>query len=358
MNAPTLTHPAVTVGNVPATPAFQPSSAWRLEDFARAMTDVCPDTARAYRRDVSAFIEWAERGGVRQPAEVTPLLVRRYLGYLATTRKARSTVARRVSSLRRWAKWLLRHDLVQADFTQRVSTPRGGARLPRVVNSRELGVLLGDKPATGDNKPHASQQETGQTGIPDVPSPANPSCDAARARTNATRAQLKARIDSRDRAVLEVLYGSGLRVAELCSTNRADLDLSSRTVRVWGKGAKQRVVPLSYPAAEALRDWLENGRAHFACNPGCDSCDAVFLGTRGGRLGTREVRRIIDRRSDAPTHPHALRHTFATHLLDGGADLRVVQELLGHASVATTQIYTHVSRERLLQVHERTHPRG
>jgi site-specific recombinase XerD len=160
-------------------------------------------------------------------------------------------------------------------------------------------------------------------------------------------------IDQQDRAVLELLYAAGLRVSELCGLDRRGVDLAGRTVTVLGKGGKERRVPIHDRAAAAMGEWLRSGRAEM---PG--PREAVFVNRRGSRMGPRDVRRILDRLAAAPTHPHALRHTFATHLLDGGADLRVVQELLGHASLATTQIYTHVSKERLRAVYEGTHPRA
>jgi len=158
----------------------------------------------------------------------------------------------------------------------------------------------------------------------------------------------------RDDAVLELLYGSGLRVAELCRLDLGDVDLDRRLVRVVGKGSKRRVVPVGQPAAGAVAAWI-SCRSRLA---GPAAGAALLCNRVGRRLGERDVRRLLDRRAASHTSPHALRHTFATHLLDGGADLRVVQELLGHESVATTQVYTHVSKERLLHVHERTHPRG
>jgi site-specific recombinase XerD len=160
----------------------------------------------------------------------------------------------------------------------------------------------------------------------------------------------------RDNAVLELLYGSGLRVAELCGLSPGDVDLRRRLVKVWGKGSKQRQVPLSEPAADAIKAWLSRGRSRMENDD--TPADALFLNQRGRRLGPRDVRRILDHRAAAPTHPHALRHSYATHLLDGGADLRVVQELLGHASLQTTQIYTHVSKEHLRTVYQSTHPRA
>ncbi|MGH9086706.1 MAG: tyrosine-type recombinase/integrase, partial [Acidimicrobiales bacterium] len=160
----------------------------------------------------------------------------------------------------------------------------------------------------------------------------------------------------RDDAVLELLYAAGLRVSELCGLDVAGVDLPARAVTVLGKGAKERRVPVHDRCAEALARWLAVGRPVVAAAR--SPAEAVFLNRRGNRLGSRDVRRILDRRSPVPTHPHALRHTMATHLLDGGADLRVVQELLGHSSLRTTQRYTHVSKERLLGVYGGTHPRA
>jgi site-specific recombinase XerD len=162
-------------------------------------------------------------------------------------------------------------------------------------------------------------------------------------------------VRQRDDAVLEVLYGSGLRVSELCGLDVDNLDLTARWVTVWGKGSKQRRVPLSEAAVTAVQAWLRDGRPLLI---GEESGAAAFVNRRARRVTPRDIRRILDHRASQPTHPHALRHSFATHLLDGGADLRVVQELLGHASLQTTQVYTHVSKERLLQTHERTHPRA
>lgn len=162
----------------------------------------------------------------------------------------------------------------------------------------------------------------------------------------------------RDDAVIEVLYGSGLRVGELCGLRLGDVDLRNRRLVVWGKGDKQRRVPLSPPAVTALESWLGHGRVTLMERTDGPAGDAVFLNQRGAPLGPRDVRRLLDRRAVEPTHPHALRHTFATHLLDGGADLRAVQELLGHADLSTTQHYTHVSKERLRGVLDATHPRA
>jgi site-specific recombinase XerD len=160
-------------------------------------------------------------------------------------------------------------------------------------------------------------------------------------------------VDRRDLAVLELLYAAGLRVSELCGLDRGDIDLRHRTVTVLGKGGKQRRVPVHDAAVDALGAWFDGGRDQMD-----GPAEAAFVNQRRSRLGPRDVRRIQDRRAVSPTHPHALRHTYATHLLDGGADLRVVQELLGHSSLATTQVYTHVSKERLRSVYGDTHPRA
>jgi integrase/recombinase XerC len=287
-----------------------------VEEFTRSLTAAAPSTVEAYRRDLAAFFTWAERLGTSSPGEVQRTTVRRYLAYLATRGFARRTIARRASALRRYFGWARRVGAVTNDPTAGLSAPRGEARLPRVLHPDELRSLL------------------------DEPASAGP--DGAR--------------DLRDTALLELLYGSGLRVAEASALDVDDLELTQGRVRVWGKGGKQRVVPLSEPAADALRRWLADGRRELAteASPGA----ALFLNLRGRRMTPRDARRVLDRRAVAPTHPHALRHTFATHLLDGGADLRVVQELLGHADLATTQRYTHVSKERLRSVFDATHPRA
>jgi integrase/recombinase XerC len=293
---------------------------WRLDEFERSLTSVAPATLGAYRRDVAAFVVWAERAGVAEPAAVERRLLRRYLAYLTIRRYARRSIARAASSLRRYFGWLRRTGVIAEDPARTLSAPKGEARLPRVLRPDELHILLDEPPATVDLDP--------------VP------------------------VRLRDDAVLELLYGSGLRVAELCSLSPGDVSLPGRSVTVWGKGGRQRRVPLSGPAADAVDAWLHQGRAQLVTASRPDADGALFLNRRGGRLTPRDVRRILDRRSASPTHPHALRHTFATHLLDGGADLRAVQEMLGHADLGTTQIYTHVSRERLRHVYDETHPRA
>jgi len=289
--------------------------AWHIDEFVESLTASSVNTVAAYRRDITDFAEWAGRMDIEGPEPVDRLVLRRYLAYLTTRGFAKRSIARHASGLRRYFGWARRRGLIEADPTGSLRAPSGEGRLPRILDAGELGTLL-DAPAADD--------ETVWKRL-------------------------------RDDAVLEMLYGSGVRVSELCGLDMDALDLRAGIATVWGKGAKERRVPVSEPAADALRGWLRH--RHEA--PVAESAStALFVNERGNRLTPRDVRRIIDRRSASPTHPHALRHTFATHLLDHGADLRVVQELLGHRDVATTQRYTHVSKERLKAVYRDTHPRA
>jgi len=286
---------------------------WEQEAFVRSLASLSVNTVEAYRRDVGDFVVWAERARLGGPADVDHVLLRRYLAFLGTRRMAKRSIARKAAALRRYFGWLTRTGVLTADPSRRLTAPRGEGRLPHVLKAEELETLF----AEGADR-----------------SPAG----------------------LRDRAVVELLYGSGLRVAELCGLRPRDVDLVRGQVLVWGKGAKQRQVPMSDASVEAVKAWVGEGRAAMV---GPDTpADALFVNRRGHRLTPRDVRRILDGRSASPTHPHALRHTFATHLLDGGADLRAVQELLGHEDLATTQLYTHVSKDRLRTVYDATHPRA
>jgi integrase/recombinase XerC len=295
------------------------AAAWDLDGFTSSLTSLAPSSVRAYRQDLESFVAWADRAGVERPEQVDRRLLRRYVAYLTTLGRARRTVARHVASLRRYFDWLRRRGRIEVDPSARLAAPGADGRLPRVLRKDEIEVLLDDGPPPTDDP-------------------------------------VEAAVALRDRAVLEILYGSGLRVSELCGLRPGDVDLARRRLTVLGKGAKERVVPLSPPAADALQAWLDGGRRVLATTE--TPAEAVFVNRRARPLSPRDVRRILDRRASGPAHPHALRHTFATHLLDGGADLRAVQELLGHADLATTQLYTHVSRERLRGVLETTHPRA
>ena len=287
---------------------------WQQDEFLRSLTAASANTVAAYRRDLHAFCAWAERGHVTDPAAVDRILLRRYLAYVGTSGLSRRTAARRASALRRYFGWLHRSGAIGTDPSRGLSAPKGEGRLPTVVRRADLERLL--EPPAGDD---------------DV-------------------------TVVRDQAVVELLYGSGLRVGELCGLGPSDVDLPRRQLAAWGKGSKQRQVPMSEPSVDAVEAWLAYGRPGMATD--ASPVDALFLNKRGKRLTPRDVRRILDRRAASPTHPHALRHTYATHLLDGGADLRAVQELLGHGDLSTTQLYTHVSKERLRAVHQSSHPRA
>ncbi len=288
---------------------------WRIDDFARSLTASAPNTVDAYRRDVEQFREWMERQSVRDAGKVTKDHVRSYISFLTTLRRARRSISRKRAALARYYGWLVRNGHVKIDPTVGVKAPSDKGRLPTVLTNDQLRALLEARP-----EGHAPWRI------------------------------------SRDDAIIELLYGSGLRVAELCSLNLDSLDVRKRCVRVMGKGSKERIVPVSDPTLAAVKAWRALRNELLAEDNG--DVEALFLNQRGRRLGSRDVRRILDDRSLAPTHPHALRHTFATHLLDNGADLRVVQELLGHGNVATTQRYTHVSKERLRSAYRASHPRA
>ncbi len=287
---------------------------WGLVEFGRSLTSLSPRTVEAYCSDVAGFAGWVERLGVHEPADVGRSEVRRYVAHLTTRRYARRSIARKVAALRRYAAWAVRSGRMPADPTVGVQIGGIDGRLPRVLDQRDLVAIL--EPPADEHEPEWRRR--------------------------------------RDDAVLELLYGSGVRVSELCALDAGAVDPDRDTITVMGKGSKERRVPTTLAARDALRSWL--AVRHEAVDPAAGS--PLFANERGRRLTPRDVRRILDRRSPVPTHPHALRHTFATHLLDGGADLRSVQELLGHADVATTQRYTHVSRERLRSVYRESHPRA
>lgn len=289
------------------------TDAWRIKQFGVSLTAASPHTVSAYLSDVNLFIEWVGRQSIVTPDVVTKDVVRQYIGFLTTMKMAKRTTGRKLAALRRYFGWLARNQQILVDPTIGVRTPSDTGRLPKVLTNEQLGALL----------------HTDDTDQPDWKI-------------------------ARDTAVIELLYGSGLRVSELCSLDVDSVNVKQLAVSVVGKGGKERRVPVGEPSLLALKQWVAL-RSEVVTNA---STVALFVNSRGTRLGTRDVRRIIDARSLAPTHPHALRHTYATHLLDNGADLRAVQELLGHADVATTQRYTHVSKERLKSAYGTSHPRA
>ena len=282
-----------------------------------------PHTLRAYGGDLERFASFLERDfwnvaadslDASDLARVDVVAVRAFLAAEARGH-ARTSQGRALSTLRTFFKWAMRVGEARANPAAGVRTPKAPKRLPRHLRPGEVEQLL--EPAPGD-----------------------------------------APAAARDRALLELLYAAGLRVAELVALDWSDVDLKARVLRALGKGGKERMVPFGRPAAEALRAWRER-RAELPDPEG----KALFVNLRGGRLTDRSVRRILDDRVAATAtargvHPHTLRHTFATHLLERGADLRAIQELLGHASLATTQRYTHVDLERLQNVYRESHPRA
>ncbi len=290
-------------------------------------------TRRAYRADLAAFFAWAraqgapdldgfDRDGRRH--------VRGHLAAMAGSGRAGASVARRLAAVRTFSAYALARGWWTVDPTAGLRGPRTSRPLPQVLRAVQAAALVEADP------PPPALRATGRA-----------------AGTAAARAL-------RDRAALEVLYGAGLRVGELCGLDLEDVDLDAGWVRVRGKGGRERLAPLGEPAADALGEWLCAGRPRLwrsAAGP------AVFCNARGGRLSQRSVRTLVGVRAAAVgagvrTTPHTLRHSFATHLLDGGADLRVVQELLGHARLATTQIYTHLTAERMRSAYARAHPRA
>lgn len=310
---------------------------WDVDGFVASLAGASPHTSAAYGRDVSQFVAWAERGGCVAPADLDRTVGRRYLAYLTTRGFARPSIARKAAALRSFLRYLRRHDVIAVDPGRTLRAPKGASRLPRVPNRAEAAALLDE-----------SRRRTAALG---APSPESPDGDP-RARALALR----------DVALLEVLYGAGLRVSECCGLDRAACDLGRRALTVMGKGARARRIPLGEPAAAALGAYLSGGRPALAeAGAAGDPGDAVFLNGRGRRLGARDARRVLERHplgDGRALHPHVFRHAYATHLLEGGADLRAVQELLGHTDLATTQIYTHLTRDRLRAVYDATHPRA
>lgn len=278
-------------------------------------------TVRAYRGDVDALLIHAVTEGVATLDGLGLPLLRRWLGEQSAAGMSRSTLARRAATARSFTAWALREELLDVDPALRLKAPKQDHALPAVLQQQQIQRLmagLADAAAGGD-----------ATAL-------------------------------RDHAMVELLYATGIRVGELAGTDIDDVNRERRTLRVLGKGNKERVVPYGLPAGTAVDKWLAGGRQALA---GDHSGPALFLGQRGGRIDQRTVRTVVGRvfaalGDTSATGPHTLRHSAATHLLDGGADLRAVQEILGHSSLATTQLYTHVSVERLRDGYRQAHPRA
>ena len=291
-----------------------------VHDFLRALRlerGRSPHTVRAYGSDLRGLLHHAARQGVRDLPGLDLALLRAWLGEGRQSGASRATLARRSAAARTFTAWAARTGRLPADPGAALAAPKTLRTLPAVLRQDEAARLL---EATSGDAPQ----------------------------------------DLRDRAALELLYATGMRVGELCALDVDDLDPARRLLRVLGKGGKERAVPYGEPAERAVCAWLESGRPAWA-RP--HSGSALLLGARGGRLDPRTARRVVHRRLAAvpgapDLGPHGLRHSAATHLLEGDADLRSVQELLGHATLSTTQIYTHVSVERLRTSYDRAHPRA
>ena len=307
----------------------------RYLDAERALSR---HTVRAYHGDIQSLLEYAWRYGAEEPGSLDLAILRGWLAGQHQAGAARATLARRGAAARAFTSFAHRQGWLAADPGPQLGTPKAHRVLPQVLRREEMNAVLAN-------------------------------CEDRALRDFAAGQRTPAALAMRDAAVLELLYASAIRVSELCDLDAGGLDEARRTVRVLGKGRKERVVPVGVPAVRAVARWEELGRPVLAS---ARSGTALFLGARGGRLDPRTARRIVHARlRDADlaavagaaaavrdAGPHAIRHTAATHLLEGGADLRSVQEILGHASPATTQIYTHVSAERLKASYRQAHPRA
>lgn len=289
---------------------------WHRADFVATLgaANRSPATIRAYLGDINQFIEWCVGLDISSPVTISTRNLREYLAFMTARGDQRSSIVRRRASLRSYFAWLVERGYLAESPAARLAAPKLATHLPQVVVREQLDHLLDED--WGDDE-----------------------------------------WATLDRAVCEVLYGAGVRVSELCGLDLESIDFSQGVLRVMGKGRKERIVPLHQRGLDAVRLWIEDARDIVATTD--SPRGALFYNRRGSRLGSRDVRRILDSRvMRGHIYPHALRHTYATHLVEGGADLRVVQELLGHESLTTTQLYTHVSKSRLQKVHRQTHPRG
>ena len=291
-----------------------------------------PHTVRAYLGDVSALLHFAAADRHCETlADVDIAVLRGWLADQHRAGQARTTIARRAAAARAFTAFAHRRGWLPADPGGQLGSPKVPRHLPQVLGHDQVSVLLA--PSNG------SKQRAGRDHHADA---------------------VAAALQRRDTAIMELLYATGIRVSELCGLDVDHLDTGRHTVRVLGKRAKERTVPVGIPAVRAVLDWAEHGRPALAT---AGSGPALFLGAKGGRIDPRTVRRVVHARiavagSVPDTGPHGLRHTAATHLLEGGADLRSVQEILGHASLATTQLYTHVSIDRLIAAYRQAHPRA
>jgi integrase/recombinase XerC len=337
-----------------------------FERYLRSERSLSPHTVRAYVGDVRSLLEHAARDGVRAPDGLGLTQLRSWLANQHSSGAARATLARRGAAARAFTAFACRSGWLVIDPGPQLGTLTTRRALPHVLRQDEIRAVLdaagrradaaGQRAGAARTAAERAASATGDAAAQTVPAARVPETTVEAA----AQAAVEAAVALRDTAVLELLYATGIRVGELCGLSAGSFDLDRRTVRVLGKGDKERTVPVGVPAQRAVTRWLAEGRPVLAT---AASGPALFLGMRGGRLDPRTARRIVHQRlREAGTHrdtgPHGLRHSAATHLLEGGADLRSVQEILGHASPATTQIYTHVSIERLTSSYRQAHPRA
>ncbi|MGC4747090.1 tyrosine recombinase XerC [Micromonospora sp. DT201] len=320
--------------------ALPPALRDAVDDFAEHLSRVrnrSAHTVRAYVTDLVSLLDHAVRMGCVDLADVDLSVLRSWLARQRTVGAARTSLARRAASARAFSAWAHRAGLLPADVGAALASPRAHRELPSVLRADQAAALV-EAPARQ---------------APAADPPPDGSASGA-AKEPATEA-----VPLRDRVLLELLYATGVRISEACGLDVGDVDHGRRVIRVFGKGGRERSVPYGVPAQRALDDWLRQGRPTLVADR---SGDALLLGARGGRLNPTTARQIVGGYAEAAglprTSPHGLRHSAATHLLEGGADLRAVQELLGHSSLASTQIYTHVSVERLRAAYRQAHPRA
>ncbi|MEU8170487.1 tyrosine recombinase XerC [Micromonospora sp. NPDC049004] len=351
--------------------ALPPALRDAVDDFAEHLARVrnrSAHTVRAYVTDVVTLLDHAVRMGCLELAELDLSVLRSWLARQRTTGAARTSLARRAASARAFSAWAHRAGLLPTDVGAALASPRAHRELPSVLRADQAAALVEapsrqPTPAHGTTATEAAAHSgtTTATPAPDAATTATPAhgTAAAGAVGDAPDAAAAEAVLLRDRVLLELLYATGVRVSEACGLDVGDVDHGRRVIRVFGKGGRERSVPYGVPAQRALDEWLRRGRPLVA---GARSGDALLLGARGGRLNPTTARQIVGGYAETAglprTSPHGLRHSAATHLLEGGADLRAVQELLGHSSLASTQIYTHVSVERLRAAYRQAHPRA
>jgi integrase/recombinase XerC len=339
--------------------------------YLAAERGLSPHTVRAYSGDIASMLGHAAQCGITEVADIDIALLRAWLATQHAAGQSRTTIARRAAAARAFTAFACQRGLMPADAGASLGSPKTGRKLPEVLAVDEMLAVL--ERAQGRGVPGPVRDQPGQGARSERDGRAgrvrlSPGSGAVGAvgevggLGDARRDESAGRdpLDLRDSAIMELLYATGIRVSELCGLDIDDIDDGRRTAKVLGKGSKERVVPVGIPAMKAVERWRRDGRPPLAT---VTSGPALFLGARGSRIDPRTVRRVVHARIAAAgwvtdTGPHGLRHTAATHLLEGGADLRSVQELLGHASLSTTQIYTHVSIERLVTAYRQAHPRA